>query len=62
MLEKAATLAPKAGDIQFHLAEAYVANDNTAKAITLLETIVKAEQDFSEKKSAISLLEKLKAK
>ena len=62
LLEKAATLAPKANDIQFHLAEAYVANDNTAKAITLLETIVKAEQDFSEKKSAISLLEKLKAK
>ena len=62
LLEKAATLAPKANDIQFHLAEAYVANDDTAKAITLLETIVKAEQDFSEKKSAISLLEKLKAK
>jgi len=62
ILEKAATLAPKANDIQFHLAEAYVANDNSAKAIAILEPIVKAEQDFSEKKSAVSLLEKLKAK
>ena len=62
ILEKAAGLAPKANDIQFHLAEAYVANDNSAKAITLLEPIVKAEQDFTEKKSAVSLLEKLKAK
>ena len=62
LLEKAATLAPKQNDIQFHLAEAYVANDNTAKAITLLESLVKAEQDFAEKKAAVSLLEKLKAK
>lgn len=62
ILEKAATLAPKANDIQFHLAEAYVANDNTPKAIEILEVIVKAEQEFSEKKAAISLLDKLKAK
>ena len=62
LLEKAATLAPKANDIQFHLAEAYVANDNTPKAIEILEVIVKAEQEFSEKKAAVSLLEKLKAK
>ncbi len=62
ILEKATTLAPKANDIQFHLAEAYVANDNTPKAIEILEVIVKAEQDFSEKKAAVSLLEKLKAK
>ena len=61
MLEKAAALAPKANDIQFHLAEAYVANDNTKKAIEILETLVKAEQDFSEKKAAVSLLAKLKA-
>jgi putative PEP-CTERM system TPR-repeat lipoprotein len=62
LLEKAATLAPKANDIQFHLAEAYVANDNSAKAIEILEPIVKAEQNFTEKKAAVSLLEKLKAK
>lgn len=61
ILEKAATLAPKANDIQFHLAEAYAANDNTPKAIEILEPIVKAEQDFSEKKAAVSLLDKLKA-
>jgi putative PEP-CTERM system TPR-repeat lipoprotein len=60
ILEKAATLAPKANDIQFHLAEAYIANDNTQKAIEILEPIVKAEQDFSEKKAAASLLDKLK--
>ncbi len=62
ILEKAASLAPKANDIQFHLAEAYVANDNTQKAIEILEPIVKAEQDFSEKKAAVSLLDKLKAR
>ena len=62
LIEKAATLAPKQNDIQFHLAEAYVANDNTAKAIALLEPLVKTEQDFAEKKAAVSLLEKLKAK
>ena len=62
VLEKAAGLAPKANDIQFHLAEAYVANDNTQKAIEILEPIVKAEQDFSEKKAAVSLLDKLKNK
>jgi len=60
ILEKAASLAPKANDIQFHLAEAYSANDNTPKAIEILETIVKAEQEFSEKKAAVSLLDKLK--
>jgi putative PEP-CTERM system TPR-repeat lipoprotein len=62
ILEKAVSLAPKANDIQFHLAEAYSANDNKKKAIEILETIVKMEQDFSEKKAAASLLEQLKAK
>lgn len=61
ILEKAVGLAPQAYDIQFHLAEAYVANDNKSKAIEILESIVKAEQDFSEKKAATSLLDKLKA-
>ncbi len=61
ILEKAAGLAPQAYDIQFHLAEVYVANDNKSKAIEILEPIVKAEQNFSEKKAAASLLDKLKA-
>lgn len=60
-LEKAAGLAPKANDIQFHLAEAYVANNNKGKAIAILETITKAEQNFPEKKAAAELLAKLKA-
>jgi len=44
------------------LAEAYVANDNAQKAIEILEPIVKAEQNFSEKKAAVSLLDKLKTR
>jgi len=61
MLEKAAGLAPKANDIQLHLAEAYAANGNKRKAIEILERITKAEQDFPEKKAAVELLAKLKA-
>ncbi|MGZ8192353.1 MAG: tetratricopeptide repeat protein [Methylobacter sp.] len=60
MLEKAVALAPKANDIQFHLAEAYVANDNKKQAVEILEKISKSEQNFSEKKAAASLLERLK--
>lgn len=61
VLEKAVSLAPAANDIQFHLAEAYAANNNKNKAVEILETLAKAEQDFSEKKAALSLLDKLKA-
>lgn len=60
ILEKAANLAPQANDIQFHLAEAYIANDQQTKAIEILERIVKAEENFAEKKAAVNLLEKLK--
>jgi predicted Zn-dependent protease len=62
ILDKAANLAPKANDIQFHLAEAYVANGQQAKAIELLDRIVKAEQNFSEKKAAVDLLDKLRTR
>ena len=61
VLEKAAGLAPAVNDIQFHLAEAYAVTDNKSKAIAILETLAKVEQDFSEKKAALGLLEKLKA-
>ncbi|MCX7099896.1 MAG: tetratricopeptide repeat protein [Methylococcales bacterium] len=61
ILEKAAALAPKSNEIKVHLAEAYVANGDTAKALEILEPLSKVEQDFPEKKTAISLLEKLKA-
>ncbi|MDD5579743.1 MAG: tetratricopeptide repeat protein [Methylobacter sp.] len=60
ILEKAVALAPQVNDIQFHLAEAYAANDNKKKAIEILETIGKSEQNFPEKKAAASLLDKLK--
>ena len=59
LLEKAALLAPKQNDIQLHLAEAYVNNNNKAKAIAILEPLVKADIEFSEKKTATSLLESL---
>ena len=62
VLEAAAKQAPQANDIQYHLAEAYVAIDDKQKALQILETIVKAEQNFSEKNAAVSLLDKLKAK
>ena len=55
ILEKAAGLAPQANDIQFHLAEAYSVNNNNQKAIEILERVVKAEQNFSEKKSCSCL-------
>ncbi|MDP2902541.1 MAG: tetratricopeptide repeat protein [Methylovulum sp.] len=60
VLEKAASLAPAANDIQFHLAEAYAANNNRSKAVEILETLAKAGQDFSEKKAALNLLDTLK--
>lgn len=60
LLERAAAAAPKDNDIQFHLAEAYVTNDNKQKAIDILETIVKPEQTFSKKESAETLLDQLK--
>ncbi len=60
LLEKAAGLALKEPNIQFHLAESYVANNNPEKAIEILEPIVQAEADFTEKKAATDLLEKLK--
>ncbi len=59
VLEKAAASAPEANDVQFHLADAYAANNNKAKAIEILEKIVKLE--FAEKVQAVSLLDKLKA-
>jgi putative PEP-CTERM system TPR-repeat lipoprotein len=59
ILEKAAAAAPTANDIQFHLADAYVDNNNKAKAIEILEVIVKLE--FAEKVQAVNLLDKLKA-
>jgi putative PEP-CTERM system TPR-repeat lipoprotein len=59
LLEKAALLAPKQNDIQLHLAQAYASNNNTPKAIAILEPLVNSDVEFSEKKTAISLLESL---
>jgi putative PEP-CTERM system TPR-repeat lipoprotein len=60
ILEKATSIAPKDNDIQFHLAEAHAATDNKAKAIEILEMIMKSEQSFSEKAQAEALLTRLK--
>ncbi len=62
LLEKAAGLALKEPNIQFHLAESYVANNNPEKAIKILAPLVQAEADFTEKKAATDLLEKLKVR
>jgi len=59
LLEKAASLAPKQNDIQLHLAEAYASNNNKDKAISILEPLVNSELEFSEKKTALVLLETL---
>ncbi|MEQ1621089.1 MAG: tetratricopeptide repeat protein [Methylococcales bacterium] len=61
VLEKAASLAPKAYDIQYHLAEAYKANGNKQKAREILANITKTEQEFSEKKAALTLFQELNA-
>ncbi len=61
VLEKAVGLAPKAYDIQYHLAEAYIANGDKQKALEILANITKTEQEFSEKKAAITLFQKLNA-
>jgi predicted Zn-dependent protease len=61
VLEKANEATPKDNDMQFHLADAYAANDNKQKAIEILETILKSDQAFSEKVQAQALLSKLKA-
>ncbi|SJM89677.1 conserved exported hypothetical protein [Crenothrix polyspora] len=60
MLEKATASAPKDNDMQFHLAQAHVANDDKQKAIEILENIIKSEQAFSEKSAAEKLLSQLK--
>lgn len=61
VLEKAAVAAPKVYDIQFHLAIAYAKTDNKKKAIETLETLLKTGQNFSEKESAVKLLNELKS-
>lgn len=61
VLEQASTAAPKDNDVQYHLAEALVANDDKSKALGILESIVKSEQAFSEKAAAEKLLNQLKA-
>lgn len=60
ILEKAAAVVPKAGDIQFHLADGYAKTGNKKKAIEILEGLAKSEQNFSEKESAKNLLIELK--
>ncbi len=54
-------LSPKQPEIQFHLAQAYSANNDTKQAIATLKPIVVEGLTYSEKESAISLLKKLTA-
>jgi putative PEP-CTERM system TPR-repeat lipoprotein len=61
MLEQATTAAPQDNDMQFHLAEAWLASDEKDKAISILETIVASRQQFQEKAAAEKLLAGLKS-
>lgn len=62
ILEKAAALAPKSADIQYHLAKAYLANDNRHRAVEILHVIVNSAQNFSERGDALELLKHLSVK
>jgi len=59
ILKKASRLAPMAYDIQYHLANTYAASGNQKQAIDTLSHILKADNNFSEKKAAQDLLKKL---
>ena len=59
ILEKASKQDPSAYDTQYHLANAYFLKGDSEQAIEILNTIVKSEQNFTEKNVAISLLKKL---
>lgn len=57
VLQKAAKMAPKLGEIQLHLAEAYIANQNKSQAREILQQLI--NQNGVEKKQATQLMEKL---
>jgi len=59
ILEKASKQNPVAGDIQYHLANAYFLKGNNKQAIEILESIVKSKQQFIEKPAAINLFKKI---
>lgn len=59
ILQKASQMAPSVYDIKYHLANAYALQGNNNQAITLLNLIVKSEQSFPEKESAVKLLDQL---
>ncbi|NOQ16902.1 MAG: tetratricopeptide repeat protein [Methyloprofundus sp.] len=61
LLKQAASLAPNAYDIQYHLAEAHVKNGDKQQAIQILSTLLNIENNFSEKKAASTLLKQLQS-
>ncbi len=62
LLKQATSLAPKAYDIQYHLAEAYAKNNNSQQAIKILSTLNNIKEHFSEKNAAILLLKQLQSR
>jgi len=62
ILKKAIQLEPKQYDIQFHLAQAYLANGNNKQAIITIKPLLQADKVFSEKQSAIRLFDQLNKK
>ncbi|WP_031435492.1 tetratricopeptide repeat protein [Methylomarinum vadi] len=59
LLEQAVKLAPKAGDIHYHLAEAYAENGDSQRARSILQAALQGNLDFSEKAAAEALLRRL---
>ncbi|MFA5983193.1 MAG: tetratricopeptide repeat protein [Methylococcaceae bacterium] len=62
ILRTAAELAPKNDEIQFHLAEAFVANADKKSALEILEKILKLEPASTQKNAASTLLNQIKSK
>ncbi len=58
IFERAGKLAPQNYDIQYHLADAYSLSGQHKQSISILKTITRSEQNFSEKDASISLLKK----
>ncbi|MBF0266647.1 MAG: PEP-CTERM system TPR-repeat protein PrsT [Gammaproteobacteria bacterium] len=59
ILKAAAEKAPSDYAVQYHLAQAYQANNNKQQAIDVLSVITSSDKDFNEKEAAQELLNKL---
>jgi putative PEP-CTERM system TPR-repeat lipoprotein len=58
-LQRALTLAPEAGEVRYHLAQAWLKAGNRAKAVRELEVLIAHYPQFSERDEAEKLLKEL---